>query len=110
MDNKERLESLIRERETYITRIFWTGLEIALLFAIPLAIAVILIKFVTNGVWSWVAIVISFIGSWLLVIRKYNKLMKIMTKLDTEIRDLRAELDIPMSAEHQYPDEIEDEN
>lgn len=109
MNKHERLESLIQERETYVTRIFWTGLEIAFMFAIPLALAIVLIKFVTNGFWSWVVLILAFVSSWLLVIRKYNKLSKIMMRLDGEIRQLRSELGVPVPTEHRYPDEQEDE-
>jgi len=111
MNDIEQLAALTKERETYITRIFWEGVHIAILFALPLAAAVLLIKFVFDTQpWRFVFLGLAFIVSWILVIHKYRKLSAKMEGFDAEIRELRKKLDIKDRPEHKYPDEIEREN
>ncbi|MCB9809208.1 hypothetical protein H6776_02300 [Candidatus Nomurabacteria bacterium] len=107
MDDAKRLEQLTRERDYHVTRIFWSGLKIAILFAVPLAGAVALVKLVTSGIWSVIVLVIAFILSWILVIHTYMRLSRMMTDLDSEIRVLRERLGITSQPYHYYPDELE---
>lgn len=110
MNDIERLETLTKEREAYVTRIFWEGLHIAALFALPLAAAVLLAKFVfPTEPWRFVFLVAAFILSWVLVIRKYMQLANKLEGMDSEIRTLRKTLGIVDRPEHKYPDEIEKE-
>jgi hypothetical protein len=70
MDDQEKrskLERLKHERESYVTRIFWIALGIAVIFAVPLVAAVLLIKFVTSGILSWVVIIVAFVSSWVII-------------------------------------------
>lgn len=88
---KERLEKLEKERDDHVTRIFWAGLEIAGLFAVPLVVA-ILIGLKIGGDAKWIALPIAFIFSWVLVVFRFKKLSKKMKKIDKEINDLRKEI------------------
>jgi hypothetical protein len=111
MNDTQRLEKLIKERETYITRVFWEGIHIAILFALPLAAAVLLIKFVfPTEAWRFIFLAIAFILSWTLVIHKYNQLSTKLERMDAAVRGLRKSLGITERPEHKYPDEIEREN
>lgn len=110
MNDAQRFEQLIKEREVYITRIFWQGIHIAILFALPLAIAVILLKYVfPTESWRFIFLGIAFVASWALVIRKYIQLSGTLDHMDAEIRSLRKTLGITERPYHQYPDEIEKE-
>lgn len=108
MSLHEKLEKLEKEREKQVTRVFWMGLEIAVLFAVPLAVAVIIAK-IFGGYVTWIALVVALIISWSLMIRLYRRVSRRMQGLDTEIKSLRQELNIEPRPEHKYPDEIQDE-
>ncbi|MGB0925416.1 MAG: hypothetical protein ACPGTS_01765 [Minisyncoccia bacterium] len=99
----ERLKKLENERDDHVTKIFWAGLEIALLFAIPLGIAIIIgLQLGGNG--KWIALPFAFVISWILVIIRFKKLSAKMKKIDTEINDLRAELGVEKPTSN-YTDE-----
>ncbi|MCA9352210.1 hypothetical protein KC866_02360 [Patescibacteria group bacterium] len=91
MKKEEQLQTLIQERDEHVTRIFWAGLKIAGLFAVPLLIAV-LIGMRLGGNATWIALPIAFVFSWVLTIRYFNIISKKMKRIDQNIADLRNEL------------------
>jgi uncharacterized membrane protein YciS (DUF1049 family) len=107
-EKEQQLKALESERERHVTRIFWVGLEIAILFAIPLAVAVV-IGLKVGGNIKWIALAVAFVLSWVLMIMRYRKVAHKMEALDRDIKQLREELDIKPRPEHKYPDEIEKE-
>jgi magnesium-transporting ATPase (P-type) len=93
--NTENIEqniiSLENERQRYITKLFWFMLEIALIFLIPAFTAVFIsIEFFTKKA-VWYALPFTFVLSWVIVIIRWKKINKIMTKLDSDIRDLKKQ-------------------
>ena len=99
---KDKLTQLEKQREDHVTRIFWAGLEIAGLFAVPLVIA-ILIGLRLGAEAKWIALPIAFVFSWVLVVFRFKKISKKMKALDQEINDLRKELGV------EAPQAIKDE-
>ena len=89
----EQLKNLEKKRDDHVTKIFWAGLKIAGLFAVPMVIA-ILVGIQLGGNAKWIALPIAFVFSWALVIRYFNKISKEMKRIDTEIADLREELGV----------------
>ena len=89
----EQLKNLEKQRDDHVTKIFWAGLKIAWLFAVPLVVA-ILIGLQLGGNAKWIALPIAFVFSWALVIRYFNKISKKMKAIDKEIADLRDELGV----------------
>lgn len=87
----EELKQLEKQRDDHVTKIFWAGLEIALLFAIPLIIA-ILVSLKIGGDAKWYALPIAFVFSWVLVIRHFKKISRKMKALDAKINELRESL------------------
>ncbi|MCA9352967.1 hypothetical protein KC901_02180 [Patescibacteria group bacterium] len=89
----ERLKNLEKQRDDHVTKIFWAGLQIAGLFALPMVVA-ILIGLQLGGNAKWIALPIAFVFSWILVIRYFNRVSKKMKRIDADIAALRTELDI----------------
>lgn len=83
------LDTLVAERESHVTRIFWLGLEIALIFLLP-ALAVV---YIAGNIWSkqvvWYLLPFSFALSWVIVFVRYRKLSKKLSELDRRIKELR---------------------
>ncbi|MCA9351513.1 hypothetical protein KC929_01920 [Patescibacteria group bacterium] len=91
--DEERLKQLERQRDDHVTKIFWAGLQIAGLFAVPLGIAVLIgLKLGGNAV--WIALPIAFVFSWVLVVGYFNKISKKMKAIDARIAELKQELGI----------------
>ena len=89
----EQLKNLEKKRDDHVTKIFWAGLKIAGMFAVPMVIA-ILIGIQLGGNAKWIALPIAFVFSWALVIRYFNTISKEMKAIDKEIADLREELGV----------------
>ena len=85
------IESLEKEREKYVTRIFWFALEIALIFLLPALFGILLYHFMAPGNALWHPLPLTFIISWFLVILKYKKLHKKLSGLDKQIKQLKSE-------------------
>jgi len=99
----EQLKNLEKKRDDHVTKIFWAGLKIAGMFAVPMVIA-ILIGIQLGGNAKWIALPIAFVFSWALVIRYFNTISKEMKGIDKEIADLREELGVKPKAPN-YDDE-----
>jgi len=71
------MDELKKERDKYTTKIFWLGLQISFIFAIPAVIGVIIGKkidyiFNTNNKITIFILFLTFIFSWVLVVIKYR--------------------------------------
>lgn len=87
----ETLEKLENERTTMVTRIFWLGLEIALIFAVPAALVVIFGRQLPgNGIYF--LLLGAFVFSWTITILRWRRMSKKMRELDRKIRELKKEI------------------
>lgn len=88
------LEELRKKRDGFITRIFWLGFEIALIFGIPAALGAIagtkLDKIYNTGnkIVSFI-LMGTFIFSWIIVICKYKKISSEIDKIENKIKILK---------------------
>jgi Flp pilus assembly protein TadB len=84
----DELKSLEKERERMVTRIFWLGLEIAAIFAIPAVLAFVFgRKLPGNGVYF--LLLGTFVLSWMVTIARWRKISKKAKHLDEKIRELK---------------------
>jgi len=80
------LETLKKEREKWITRIFLLSLEIIFIFLIPALTAVFFAKKVGGDNSSFIYLSIAFIFSWSIVIIRYIRVSKKMREIDSKIK------------------------
>lgn len=94
MEKQQELETLKNQRERQITGIFWFGLEIAIIFAIPAVIAAVVSKrLLGGGMWVFISLAVAFIFSWTVMAFRYKRLSKKMKALDDKILALQKEID-----------------
>lgn len=90
-DTENEIIRMEKEREGYITKLFWFALEIALIFLVPALIAV----FISLEFWGkkavWYALPFTFVLSWVIVVIRWRKINKILTKLDKDILELKKQ-------------------
>lgn len=90
------IPTLQKERDKHLTSFFKLGLQIAIIFAVPAAIAVLAGKqldalWETGRLVTGIMLVGAFITSWVLVFKKYNKLNKQVKDIEDKIRILREQ-------------------
>jgi len=88
---KMEKEDLKKQRDRYITKIFWLALQIAFIFSIPAVIGAVAGVFLDSRYGTGRKITVSFligtfIFSWILVIVKYRRLSKKIEQLEEKIR------------------------
>ncbi|MCB9805552.1 hypothetical protein H6775_00150 [Candidatus Nomurabacteria bacterium] len=88
IDKNAEIKKLESEREKHVTRIFWILIEIAFIFGIPAAVAVVLVKFL-GGHTLYIALPIAFILSWVILILHYRKMSQRLKDLDRKIKELK---------------------
>lgn len=94
MEKQQELENLKNKREQQITGIFWFGLEIAVIFAVPAVVAALVAKrLLGGGVWVFACLAVAFIFSWIVMAFRYKQLSKKMKALDDKILALQKEID-----------------
>ena len=86
------MNELKKEKDKYITKIFWLGLHISFIFAIPAVIGVFVGKemdniFNTGNKITTFISFLTFIFSWFLVFIKYNKLNKKLKEINKNIKE-----------------------
>lgn len=82
---------LEKEREKHITKLFWFALEIAVIFLVPALLAIFIsLEFFTRKA-VFYALPFTFVLSWVVVIIRWQKINKILTKLDADIRNLKKQ-------------------
>lgn len=89
MSDNEELIRLQKEREKFITRIFWFGFEIALIFGVPAAIGAFLGVKLGGDKMLIATLVPAFVLSWVIVIIRYRQIAKKMNYLDSRIKELK---------------------
>jgi predicted MFS family arabinose efflux permease len=93
MDNKTELEKLTAQREHAVTRIFWFGFEIALVFGIPAGLGAWIGTKLGGGIALALILGFTFILSWTIIIFRYKQISKKMSGLDTRIKELKNQLE-----------------
>jgi hypothetical protein len=87
----EDIANLVKERERYITKLFWFALEIAIIFLVPALIAVFIsLEYFTRKAAIY-SLPFMFVFSWLIVILRWRKINKVLTKLDKDIVALKRQ-------------------
>ncbi|OGZ70232.1 MAG: hypothetical protein A2904_00725 [Candidatus Staskawiczbacteria bacterium RIFCSPLOWO2_01_FULL_33_9] len=86
------MDELKKERDRYITKIFWLGFQISFIFAIPAVIGVVVGRkidyiFNTNNKITTFILFLTFIFSWFLVFVKYNKLNKKLKEINKTVKE-----------------------
>lgn len=86
------MEELKKEKDKYITKIFWLGLQISFIFAIPAMIGLVVgkkldVMYKTNNTITIFILFFTFIFSWFLVFIKYNKLNKKLKEINKTIKE-----------------------
>ena len=81
------LESLKKQKDYWINRIFWLGVEIAIIFAIPAGLGVWLIKSLESPSQPVKVLVMvsAFILSWVIVIYRYQQITKQVKNIEDKI-------------------------
>lgn len=83
------IKKLEKERESYITRLFWFMLEIALIFIVPAVLFIFLFRNFLPDISVWVGLGLAFVISWVIVVFRYLRLYKTLSSLDGEIKELK---------------------
>lgn len=81
------IQELEKERDAYAQKIGKLALYIALIFAIPVIIAILITRYFDIAIW-W-TLGASFIVSWFFVIRFYRKVDRKVRTLEEKIRTLK---------------------
>jgi len=92
MNNQEKLKKIEREKEEHVTKLFWFTLEIAVIFGVPVFFAVLISLKLGGGKIKWIALLISFVISWVLMILRYRDLAQKMKKYDQDIKRLKEKI------------------
>lgn len=83
------LHELEKKRDAYAGRIAHLAIHIALIFAIPAGIALLLKYFFEVSIAY--TLPVAFVLSWILVIRLYRKIDKTVRTLEEQIRERKKE-------------------
>lgn len=84
----DRLRELEEKRDKQVTRIFWLSLEIALVFLIPALLSVYISKLLFPK-FIFLAMFLTFIISWVIVIVRYQSISKKINSIEKEIKKLK---------------------
>jgi len=80
---------LQNERESYITKLFWFALEIALIFLIPALITVFLLMEFFSKKAAIYSLPFTFVFSWVIIFIRWKRINRILTDLDKKILELK---------------------
>jgi uncharacterized membrane protein (DUF485 family) len=93
---EQKLTELRKKRDALMTSFFKLGLQIALIFGVPAAIAAFfgtqLDKGREGNTFVTIFLICSFIISWVIVIRIYRKQSSKIEAIESEIRELKEKL------------------
>ncbi len=84
-----KLRELEKKRDNYASEVVKMAIQVAVTFAIPAIIAVVLYKYVNVPI--VISLPLAFIVSWALVVRLYKKVDREAKELDKQIADAKAE-------------------
>lgn len=89
MENKD----IYKEREKYRQRTFYMMLEISAIIALPAFVALFLGKYLDgknqNNFYVYILLILAFIISWALIIRKYIIFSKKIKEVDKKIKEIK---------------------
>lgn len=91
------LEELEKQRDAFVHKLFWLGLKIAVIFAVPAVGAALLGKHFDaqsaneGRMFTIIFLVIAFIGSWIITIREFSKINKKIHTIESQIKVLKQE-------------------
>lgn len=84
------IEKLRTEKEQWVTRMFWVGLEIAVIFAVPAFLGAWVGKRLGGGNILALILVGTFIFSWVIVFIRWRRIAKKIKDLEEKIRQEKA--------------------
>lgn len=88
--NKETTEELKKRKDAYVNKIFWLGLQVALIFALPAVGGALIgkrLKEAGKGDNITIFILIgTFIFSWIIVVIMYNRISKKIKSVEEDLR------------------------
>lgn len=93
---EQKLTNLRKKRDALMTSFFWVGLQIAVIFGVPAAIAAVLGTYLDKGEGNFFVtlfLILAFITSWIIVIFVYRKHSKKMAVIEDEIAEVKRGLD-----------------
>lgn len=90
------IDELKKTKDRYITKIFYLGLKIALIFAIPAVIAVLLGKRIDASYghdkkFSIIFLAFAFVLSWWITISMYRKLARKIKAIENQIKEKKSQ-------------------
>ena len=94
-DSKITKKDVDNMRENYRAKVFRMMLHIAVIFAVPAALAVWLgnvldQKFATDGnMWRLILLAVAFVSSWIIVARLYIKLNKEAKDIESKAKTVK---------------------
>lgn len=92
-NTEQEIKKLKAARERWVTRIFWLGIEIAFIFAIPAFVAVWAGNRLGGGTTRTMFLVGAFVLSWMVVIVRYRQMTAKLKSFDQAIADLQNNSD-----------------
>ena len=86
------MNELKKQQDAHITKIFWFGLQISFIFAIPAVLGVLLGKtldriFGSGNYATIITLAFTFLFSWALVIVMYSRLNKKLKEVGRRIKE-----------------------
>jgi uncharacterized membrane protein (DUF485 family) len=100
MENNQDKKSIYKEREAYRQRAFLMMLEIAVIIALPAFVALFLGKYLdgnnqNSNFFTPILLLVSFILSWVIIIRKYIVFSRKVKEIDRKIKEIKENVDNP---------------
>ena len=91
---QEEIKKLQQERDKHVTSFFWLGIQIALVFGIPVAIAVIAggkidAYYGSGKIATTILMAVAFVSSWVIVLKKYRNHAKAIEVIESKIVTFR---------------------
>lgn len=85
------IDRLKQEKDKYVTKIFYLGLKIAIIFAVPAVGGVLLgkrldILYGTGKTITYSILAFAFVFSWTITLIMYNNLAKKIKKVESQIK------------------------
>jgi hypothetical protein len=94
---EQKLTTLRKKRDSLMTSFFWLGLQIALIFGVPAALAAVLGTWLDksreDSLFTTIFLVTAFILSWVMVYFRYKKYSTELYAVESEIADIKSKLD-----------------
>jgi len=97
MENNQDKKSIYQERERYRQKAFLMMLEMSVIIALPAFVAFFLGRYLeknnqTSSIFTLILFFISFIFSWVIIIRKYISFNRKVKRTDKKILKLKDDV------------------